>query len=51
MAQAQAQLGRVEVAANGCEALKRLCRIPFDLAIMEMAMGQLNGLQVLQKLS
>ena len=43
-----AQLGRIEVAANGCEALKRLCRIPFDLAIMEMAMGQLNGLQVLQ---
>jgi len=45
-----ARLGRVEVAENGCEALKRLCRVPFDLAFMEMAMGQLNGLQVLRAL-
>jgi two-component system response regulator YesN len=45
-----AELGRIEVVANGSEALKRLCKIPFDLAILEMAMAQFDGLQVLQVL-
>jgi adenylate cyclase len=41
---------RVEVAANGRQALELLQALPFDLVLLDLIMPELNGLQVLERL-